>query len=406
VGIRSSYSRNVTLATAVILSYNRQDQLRRQLLYYANKPIHLIIADGSEEDWGEGGAGSIGEMTWEYFRVEGWDSFTHRFSLAVGKVKTDYMLFIDDEECVLWTGIRKAVGFLMEHSGHSCAGGRVFKAHVEGRVANTGQRRMSLVDWGNFSSLFSLNSDDDFERVNLMVSSDRTANIYYQVQRTKNVKLFATSVQSMPHANGYAGTLEIMFTTFIILMGKWEMGRYPYWIRYGGSVVESNSPRPKAISKAESEDMANRVLDLSNDRLNPKKTEIEVHSLRRALSVAYFSSYGPRSKEKLGNRAKSKLRLRTKIASKLPSRFLFSVVKLERRMVLVTFLWCPSLVEYLYPHGPKRVSSYLKLRDLSQSENDGDVYGFERIWTKYPVGVSESQLIEEFWPRGDMTPQH
>ena len=394
----------MALATAVILSFNRQDALRRQILYYANKPIHLIIADGSKEDWGKGESGSIGEMTWEYFRVEGWDSFTYRFNLAVRRVKTDYMLFVDDEECVLWTGIKEAVRFLVEHSEHSCAGGRVFKAHVEGNLVTIGRRRLSLVDWGNFSPLFSLNSDNDIDRSKSMLSSDRTANIYYQVQRTKNVKLFATSVQSIAHASGYAGTLEIMFTTFIILMGKWEMGRYPYWIRYGGSVVESNLPRPKAISKAESEDMANGVLNLLNDGLIPKKTEVEIEFLRRVLSVMYFSSYGPRIKKKHGGKEKSQLRLRTKVASKLPSRFLHFVVKLERHMVLITFLRCPSLVEKLYPNGPKRVSSFLKLGDLSQSENDGDVYEFERIWTKYPIGVSESQLIEEFSPRCDTTP--
>ena len=171
-------------------------------------------------------------------------------------------------------------------------------------------------------------------------------------------------------------------------------------------MVESNSPRPKAISKVESEDMANGVLNLLNNGIIPKETEAEIEFLRRALSVMYFSSYGPRIKEKLGSNAKSQLRLKTKVASKLPSRFLYFVVNLERRIGLGTFLRIPSLVEKLYPNGPKRVSSFLKLGDLSQSENDGDLYGFERIWTKYPIGVSESQLIEEFRQRGDMTPQH
>ena len=99
------------LATAVIVSFNRQDVLRRQLLYYANKPIHLIFADGSDDDWGSGDSGSIGEMTWEYFRISGYNSFLKRLVEAVHHVETEFMFFIDDEECILWTGVEKAVEF-------------------------------------------------------------------------------------------------------------------------------------------------------------------------------------------------------------------------------------------------------------------------------------------------------
>lgn len=84
----------MNLATAVILSYNRQDALRRQLLYYANKPVHLIFADGSDDDWGTGEWGSIGAMTWEYFRISGFDSYVERTVTAVYKVKTEFMFFL------------------------------------------------------------------------------------------------------------------------------------------------------------------------------------------------------------------------------------------------------------------------------------------------------------------------
>ena len=396
----------MTLVTAVVLSYNRQNALRRQLLYYADKPVHLVLADGSNEDWGSGKSGSIGAMTWEYFRVEGYDSYTRRFEMAVSRVKTDYMYFLDDEECILWTGVEQAVRLLEENPEHSCAGGRVSKMSVEGHVATVGRRRLSVVNWGVFSTAFSLKSDNQFERLNLMVSSDRTANIYYQVHRSEFVKTFAIQVQAIPHSSGYAGTLEVLFTSIIILMGKWEMGSYPYWIRYGGSVIESDSPRPKVISRADSEDMANKIMVFFDDGLDPKKSEIDIELLRNKLAAAYFSRYGPKLKKRSSNPANSESTFRTKIASKLPSRYLVMALKSERRIKSVLFLWMPYLSEKLYPSGHNRITSYFKLSHMNQGTDNKDLDNFARIWTKYPIGITAPQLNEELQLRSCSAAQY
>ena len=48
-------------------------------------------------------------MTWEYFRISGFDSYVERKVTAVYKVKTEFMFFLDDEECILWTGVKRAI---------------------------------------------------------------------------------------------------------------------------------------------------------------------------------------------------------------------------------------------------------------------------------------------------------
>ena len=87
----SRYNLGVALATAIILSIKKHAELRRQLLYYANKPVHLVLADGSSDDWSSGNCGSIGEMTWEYFRISGPKTYLKRLAEASRRVQTEYV---------------------------------------------------------------------------------------------------------------------------------------------------------------------------------------------------------------------------------------------------------------------------------------------------------------------------
>ena len=194
------------LATAVIVSYNRQDVLRRQLLYYANKPIRLICADGSDDDWGSGDSGSIGEMTWEYFRISGHDSVVQRLVEAVHRVETEFMFFIDDEECILWTGIESAINFLIQNLDHSCAGGRA-------DICTFVKRRIAIRPWGRWGKPFELLQSSGLERFESMCTENRTANLFYQIHRSKNVRAWVGAIDSEFKPSGiYPGFLEIALT--------------------------------------------------------------------------------------------------------------------------------------------------------------------------------------------------
>lgn len=232
----------MTLATAVIMSCDRQDALRRQLLYYANKPIHVIFADGSDEDWGTGESGSIGAMTWEYFRISGFDSYVERTVTATYKVKTEFMFFLDDEDCTLWTGVERAVDFLTKNSDHSCAGGRLDTMEfLNGRLGIRGFNR--------FSTSFELLHPIGIERFEKMCVANRTANLFYQVLRTASARAFVGALDpKLKIFDFYLGFIEIAFCGFLAFCGKWEMGTYPFSVKYFAAGEHNRSSYKDYIS--------------------------------------------------------------------------------------------------------------------------------------------------------------
>ena len=133
-----NYPESSPLITAVVLSLNGQNYLRSQLAYYAHKPIHLILADGSETDWSSGSNGIVGDMTWEYFRFSGDGTYFIRLNEACLRIKTPYVILLDDEDCTLWTGITRAIDFLEVNPDFNSAGGDV-------AIATNYSKRLGLV---------------------------------------------------------------------------------------------------------------------------------------------------------------------------------------------------------------------------------------------------------------------
>jgi glycosyltransferase domain-containing protein len=218
--------------TVIIMSYERQPYLRRQLLYFAEKPVHLIIADASDEAWSLGNAGGSGEMSYEYFHVPGYNTFIERLHLALERVNTEFMCFIDDEECLLWMGIMEAIRHLSENPDQVCAGGMVAET-----VETTGG--LSLRPWGRWATSWSLKNDSPLDRFSEMVKMERTANLYYQVHRTAVIRKYVDCLRDFQYS--YRGAFELAMSGFVILSGKWEMGTYPFWIRNGGSITPPSS---------------------------------------------------------------------------------------------------------------------------------------------------------------------
>ena len=272
----------MALATAVILSYNRQDALRRQLLYYADKPIHLIFADGSDDDWGTGQTGSIGEMTWEYFRISGANSYIERKVRAVYKVKTEFMFFLDDEDCILWTGVERAIDFLTENSDHSCAGGRADSMQLL-------HRRLGIRGWSRFRKPFELLESTGIERFEKMCVAGRTANLFYQVLRTAIARAYVGALDpGMTFSNRYYSSVEVTWSGFLSFCGKWEMGTYPFWIRYSAATINSLPPesRDHVSSRKEAMEMSVLIADALNlYRRDCGKLDAEIDQLLTAKII-------------------------------------------------------------------------------------------------------------------------
>ena len=369
------------LATAVIVSYNRQDVLRRQLLYYANKPIHLIFADGSDDDWGSGDSGSIGEMTWEYFRISGYNSVLKRLVEAVHRVETEFMFFIDDEECILWTGVEQAVEFLRQNPDHSCAGGRV-------EIANSVNKRMWVDRWGHWSRPFSLPDEDPTARVTSLNKAKRTANLYYQIHRALIVKEFYKRLPDFDVSAKYLGSVEIMFTGLVVAHGKWIRGDYPFWFRYGSSIaVPSTVPNFMSVSEAtEMMKWFEYALTDAFGRANSVNTEnLKIKDFKELLLGSY------------GEFASLPKRIRNKRKIDRNFKWLVSVIQRQSKYSIkkLTLTFFPEAFEKKYPDEAMRVKTYAARYSGGSQEVVADLAKFEDIWTRFPNGLSNSKYEQE-----------
>ena len=377
----------MTLVTAVILTLNRPDVLRRQLLYYANKPVHLIFADGSDVDWGGGDSGSSGEMTWEYFRVEGYHSFSERLSESCLRVKTDFIFFLDDEEPILWTGIEKAIEFLEQNSDYSCAGGRV--DHMRQYSGYLGI--MSYRHWGE---KFEISGESPLERLKVLMFSGRNLNLVWQVMRTNEVKRFVRMSQTefFFKPGRYIGLYELGLSGFLVITGKWKMGDYPYWIRYGGS--QKSQERNKYFDIEDAKILAELFetaligFEVPNP-LNQGKTAQAI------IDSGTFSTFFVEGAEAKVRHNLRKVEART---SKLDA----AVLKLKKlpKSLFVKFLFliwrvAPSLYRVLRPNGVRRLKTHAKIYGYGDERIIEDLSLVEKIWGQFPNGLSQSQYQQE-----------
>jgi len=380
----------MTLATAVILSYNRQDVLRRQLLYYANKPVHLIFADGSDSDWGSGDAGSIGEMTWEYFRISGYDSVSKRLVEAVYRVETEFMFFLDDEECILWTGIESAINFLIHNSDHSCAGGRAdISVFVKEKIA--------IRPWGRWAKPFELVQSSGLERFESMCTENRSANLFYQIQRSKNVRAWVRALdRDFKPSEIYPGFLEIAFTGSLSFLGKWKMSRYPFWIRFRSESQHAQlSTSPNHISSSQVFDLESIIYKAVN--LDGGSQEQEEIDFKRSLTVEIIEkNFGESSLKKDENLYEN---MQTLVAHR---KFVKRLLKFAIRRSWDLWQFSPRIYELIYPQGLRTVSSFGKSFGSKKSEVFSDIYSFGEIWSKFPRGLDANQLREELRLRANI----
>ena len=352
--------------------------LRRELLYYANKPVHLIFADGSDADWGSGDSGSIGEMTWEYFRISGWDTYLRRMSEACGRVKTEFMFLVDDEECILWSGVVQAVEFLKRYPDHACAGGRV-------DISRSEKQKVKLQPWGGFSRPFSLTESGAIQRVVRMVDQNRTANLYYQVHRSSIVRIFTDNASELKHEH-----VEVVFSSFVTSQGKWVMGSYPYWIRSGGS-LEPPSPFPNFVDESNAIEMADSIILLSGGvSLEPQNTEPLVEA-KKSLVGSILSSYGDNSKKNLKTaNLKSQQISRGRVRN-----LLLEFRRWKKYLVKILVNFFPSFYEYKFPREIMRVRTYAKYYAGRSNVINDDLFNFESIWGDYQTGLTALQLEHE-----------
>jgi len=367
----------MALATAIILSINKHSELRRQLLYYANKPVHLILADGSSDDWITGNCGSIGEMTWEYFRISGSKTYLKRLAEASRRVQTEYVFLVDHEECILWSGVKAAVAFLRDNKDHSCAGGRADTTQLS-------RRRISLVPHYNSKNKFCLLEESALGRFQTAFQSKRTRDLTYQVKRSSDLRLFAETVENVNLVGRSRYIPEYLQFGFFVLVGKYCGQSFPYWIRNGGSTPTMLGD-PDLPTRADYEEMSELIVKAfekrcSNDRAH--KIDLDFSNLNEIMSwkLEQKKSFVVDSSDEVQ---------RSQVSSNVFSRSVSSMV-LAAGQILYDCL--PNTYHWLRPDGYQTFSMYSSRYSNGSQEVIQDLALIEKIWKKFPSGVSIAEF--------------
>lgn len=350
------------LVTAVILSLENQNFLRSQLVYYANKPVHLILADGSDSDWGSGEAGKVGQMSWEYFRISGPNTYWLRMQMAITRVNTQYMFLLDDEDCILWTGIVRAITFLQSHPSFSSSGGVVaFTTH-------TG-KRLGLSSAPRFQE-YELSHPNDEIRLKQLLSDRKSAHLYYQIHTTRNISALVNEVVKLPPHFELASLAKYL-PVFLALTGTWKAEAYPFQIR---RVAQSRSyiHRVEAFSDADSRQMATTVCRAASQLPEQVRQTRFLTSTESVMEIIH-------------NRYK-----KFKIAGETHHQTWSQ--KLALRLLFPLFDHFPKIYGLIRPNGLRTTNKYADFLKCSSQDWSRDLRHLEQLWIRYPNGIAVNQL--------------
>jgi glycosyltransferase domain-containing protein len=364
--------------TLVVLTYERQDFIRRQLLYYANHSVHLIFADGSANKWAHGNQGVSNDMTWSYIHYPGYDTFRERMYLALEKVATDYVCLLDDQECILWTGLISAIKTLDNNPDHSCAGGLV-------SIYSNLNNKSKLIPWKRGANL-NLTDPSPLSRFSKIVGPEQlSANLVYQVMRVDDLENFSKIMRN--HHGISTATHEVALSGFLALKGKYLAGEYPYWIRNGGTVAPPEGFEV-TIPSDEIKDISLKLIKiLSLSKFVDNQTILNVDTLASTIE----SSWGQSSAWAKDSRDYLKgIRMNNNSIKRRLKRHFINLIKTIMPKIYFTIKHFKnsdknyefSFIEYARYHSN---NSYEVLEDL---------LSLETIWKIFPNGIPS-----EHWPK-------
>lgn len=352
------------LATAVILSLEKPDFLRSQLLYYANRPVHLILADGSDRDWGSGKAGTVGEMSWEYFRISGPNTYWLRMQTAITRVKTQYMLLLDDEDCILWSGVVRAVMFLENNQSFSSAGGLAsFAAHLG--------KRMGLITAPRFNE-YELSHPDGEVRLTQLLRDRRPAHLYYQIHTTKNISALVNEIVKLPPSVELASTVKYI-PVFLALTGMWKADSHLFLIRRTTkSKREPRNYQVESFSEADSRRMATTVSRAAAE-LAEQTHWMKPKEVTESITGIIHGRY-------------KTFRIQGETHHKTWRQ------RVATRLLFPLFDHFPRIYGLIRRNGLRTTRDYADTLNCGSNDVQKDLHFVEQLWISHPNGVAVNEL--------------
>ena len=274
--------------SVVCLTYARRWTIEWQKALWSPYPIDLIIADGSPDIAKGYSSGTSEACRWQVFDMPG-ATYAERLRKAADAIATRHAIIIDDEEAYLYSGLARASQRLDDDPASSCAGGSAaYMRSVDGR---TKVRRFAgrIADW---STPFELEEPAPELRIERMLSTYRTGNIFYSVVRAGFLKDFAAA-GPLPEIDGTLIGFEYLWTAALAAVGTYSMGAYPFWFRMGGSQPGATRLRVR-LTDHEIYAIANRIEVLARLAPGPTSDAKAVEgALRRGIRVWEERVFGP-----------------------------------------------------------------------------------------------------------------
>lgn len=117
----NEYNNELTL---ILLTHNRKKFLERAVSYYANFPFKLLILDSSKmsnapllHKYKEHNVDYI------HYHSDAYGDLVKKIKFGVGLVKTDYVLFLADDDFTLLDGIQESLNFLKNNADYGMCHG-------------------------------------------------------------------------------------------------------------------------------------------------------------------------------------------------------------------------------------------------------------------------------------------
>jgi glycosyltransferase domain-containing protein len=208
---------NLSQLTVVVPSYERQEFLLRQIVYWKGTEVNLVIVDGSERPLETVLCHYLEKENFTYFHSH--DSFFNRLKLAVTKISTKYTVLLGDDEFFLKTGL---VSVLDQLDGNpnieACIG--------QTRKFNILNDNITYQDVGYPSVNYHIQQTDVAARLNAAMRDYKAATCYAVIRS----ETWAKSYGNMTNW-GSPYTAEMQQAFYVHIAGKLTTSDKLYWLR-------------------------------------------------------------------------------------------------------------------------------------------------------------------------------
>lgn len=217
---------NLKDLTLVCLTLNRHDRVIKQLNYFANKPIDIIIADGSKKKWQFSNQGFKGAMNWRYFNYSHLNNnsknYIIRWLRASKMIRTKYAMMLDDSDIYYWSGIKKTLSFLKSNKSYKVATG----ISAIGYITNN---KLFCISQTSPKQILNFDNSSSTKRLSYMINNQFSGNIFYSIIEAN---LFKEVIKKTCDTKLSLDVMyELKFCSLLLIKSKFKFLTVPFHLR-------------------------------------------------------------------------------------------------------------------------------------------------------------------------------